>query len=129
MSEPPQNIILLSADALRADHLSSYGYHRETSPVLDELAEESICFENGASSHTREAVPALFTREYPDVAVDSGYQLATESVSETLSAEGFATAGFHSNPYVNRISDMNMTDEYVERCPRAWSVRGDNYGV
>jgi len=90
MSEDPRNIVLLSADALRADHLSSYGYHRETSPVLDELAEESIRFSNAysASSHTREAVPALLTGEYPDVAVDSGYHLATESVAETLSAEG-----------------------------------------
>jgi Predicted membrane-associated, metal-dependent hydrolase len=78
MSEDPKNIILLSADALRADHLSSYGYHRETSPVLDELAEESIRFENAysASSHTREAVPALLTGKYPDIAVDSEYHLA-----------------------------------------------------
>ena len=104
MTDSPRNIILLSADALRADHLSSYGYHRETSPVLDDLAEESTRFTNAysASSHTREAVPALLTGEYPDVAVDSGYHLATESVAETLSAEGFATAGFHSNPFVSR---------------------------
>jgi arylsulfatase len=104
MTDSPRNIILLSADALRADHLSSYGYHRETSPVLDELAQESIRFENAysASSHTREAVPALLTGEYPDVAVDDAYQLATESVASTLSAEGFATAGFHSNPFVSR---------------------------
>ena len=104
MTDSPRNIILLSADALRADHLSSYGYHRETSPVLDDLAEESIRFENAysASSHTREAVPALLTGEYPDVAVDDAYQLATESVASTLSAEGFATAGFHSNPFVSR---------------------------
>ncbi|MEZ3163841.1 sulfatase [Halorubrum miltondacostae] len=98
------NIILLSADALRADHLSSYGYHRETSPVLDDMAKESIRFENAysASSHTREAVPALLTGEYPDVAVDEGYRLATETVASTLSEEGFATAGFHSNPFVSR---------------------------
>ncbi|GAA0728042.1 arylsulfatase [Halorubrum trapanicum] len=104
MSEDPRNIILLSADALRADHLSSYGYHRETSPVLDDLAQESIRFENAysASSHTREAVPALLTGEYPDVAVDDGYRLATETVASTLSGEGFATAGFHSNPFVSR---------------------------
>jgi arylsulfatase len=104
MNESPQNIILLSADALRADHLSCYGYHRETSPVLDELAEESIRFTNAysASSHTREAVPALLTGEYPDVAVDSEYHLASDTVASTLSEEGFATAGFHSNPFVSR---------------------------
>lgn len=104
MSADWENVILLSADALRADHLSCYGYDRETSPVLDELAEESIRFENAysASSHTREAVPALLTGKYPDVAVDSGYHLDAKSVAETLSENGFATAGFHSNPFVSR---------------------------
>jgi len=104
MSEDCENVILLSADALRADHLSCYGYHRETSPVLDELAEESVRFTNAysASSHTREAVPALLTGKYPDVAIDSKYHLATDTIASTLSEEGFATAGFHSNPFVSR---------------------------
>src|SRR6056297_1726457 len=104
MSVEPDNVILLSGDALRADHLSCYGYHRETSPVLDELAEESISFTNAysASSHTREAIPALLTGEYPDVAIGPDYRLATDTVASTLSEEGFATGGFHSNPFVSR---------------------------
>ena len=104
MSEDWENVILLSADALRADHLSCYGYHRDTSPVLDELAEESIRFTNAysASSHTREAVPALLTGKYPDVAIDSKYHLASDTIASTLSEEGFTTAGFHSNPFVSR---------------------------
>jgi arylsulfatase len=104
MADNCEHIILLSADALRADHLSCYGYHRETSPVIDELASESIRFENAysASSHTREAVPALLTGEYPDVAVDDNYRLAADTIASTLSEEGFATGGFHSNPFVSR---------------------------
>ncbi|KAA9409942.1 arylsulfatase [Haloarcula hispanica] len=104
MTASPRNIILLSADALRADHLSCYGYHRETSPVLDEFAEESIRFTNAysASSHTREAVPALLTGEYPDVAINDSYRLATETIASQLSEAGFATGGFHSNPFVSR---------------------------
>jgi arylsulfatase len=104
MTRSPPNVILLSADALRADHLSCYGYHRETTPVLDALATESYRFENAysASSHTREAVPALLTGAYPDVAVDHSYHLVTESVATTLSAHGFVTAGYHSNPFVSR---------------------------
>ena len=102
--EHVENIILLSADALRADHLSCHGYHRETSPVLDELAEESIRFTNAysASSHTREAVPALLTGEYPDTAIGQDYRLATDTVASTLSDDGYATGGFHSNPFVSR---------------------------
>jgi len=110
MSEDWENVILLSADALRADHLSCYGYYRETSPVLDELAEESIRFTNAysASSHTREAVPALLTGKYPDVAIDSKYHLATDAIASTLSEKGFATAGFHSNPFVSRAYGFNQ---------------------
>ncbi|WP_423998589.1 sulfatase [Haloarcula salina] len=104
MKAGPENIILLSFDALRADHLGCYGYGRNTSPVLDSLAEESIRFENAysASSHTREAVPALLTGEYPDVAIDGSYRLATETIASRLSEAGFATGGFHSNPFVSR---------------------------
>jgi len=104
MTASPRNIILLSADALRADHLSCYGYHRKTSPVLDEFAEEGIRFTNAysASSHTREAVPALLTGEYPDVAINDSYRLATETIASQLSKAGFATGGFHSNPFVSR---------------------------
>ncbi|ELY63486.1 sulfatase [Natrinema versiforme JCM 10478] len=105
MTVEPDNVILLSADALRADHLSCYGYHRDTSPVLDELANESIRFTQAysASSHTREAVPALLTGEYPDVAIDSNYRLATDTIASQLSEEGFATSSFHSNPFVSRV--------------------------
>jgi arylsulfatase A-like enzyme len=99
-----EHVVVLSADALRADHLSCYGYRRETSPVLDNLASESLRFTNAysASSHTREAVPALLTGKYPDVAVDENYRLAAGTVASLLSGRGFATGGFHSNPFVSR---------------------------
>ena len=40
------NVLLISIDTLRADHLSCYGYHRRTSPFLDELAGQGIRFAN-----------------------------------------------------------------------------------
>jgi len=104
MTQRPPNIVLLTADALRADHLGCYGYHRDTSPALDRFASESLRYTNAysASSHTREAVPAILTGEYPDVAISSDYHLATDTVASMLSEVGFTTAGFHSNPYVSR---------------------------
>jgi glucan phosphoethanolaminetransferase (alkaline phosphatase superfamily) len=39
------NVILIVLDALRADHLSCYGYHRKTTPHLDALAAEGTMFE------------------------------------------------------------------------------------
>ena len=46
------NIILISIDALRADHLSCYGYHRNTSPNIDRLASQGILFKNAFSQAT-----------------------------------------------------------------------------
>jgi len=46
------NIILISIDCLRADHLSCYGYHRNTSPNIDRLAKEGVLFKNAFSQAT-----------------------------------------------------------------------------
>ncbi|TKX86683.1 DUF229 domain-containing protein [Halorubrum sp. SS5] len=103
MTDRP-NIILLSIDALRADHLGAHGYDRETSPFLDELADRELEFTTAisASSHTREAVPALLSGRYPDVFAANGYRYVPKTVADRLSEAGFRTAGFHSNPYVSR---------------------------
>lgn len=98
------NVVLLTVDALRADHLSCYGYDRQTTPNFDEFAEECVRFEHAfsPSSHTREALPALLTGRYPDDALDGRYRLEADSIATLLAGEGYATAGFHSNPFVSR---------------------------
>lgn len=97
-------VILLSIDALRADHLGYHGYHRDTSPFLNSLAERACCFTTAisASSHTREAVPALLSGKHPDVFASNNYHYVPETISDRLSRVGFQTAGFHSNPYISR---------------------------
>ncbi|MDT3435461.1 sulfatase [Haloarcula sp. 1CSR25-25] len=99
-----KNVILLTIDALRADHLSCHGYGRQTSPTLDRLASEHLQCDKAisASSHTREAVPALLTGQYPCDAVDESYALATDSIATHLSETPYATGAFHSNPYASR---------------------------
>lgn len=98
------NIALLTVDALRADHVSAYGYHRKTTPFLDRFARENLRFSNAvsASSHTREAVGPLLTGQYPDEVVTADYEFAGESVASVLKHAGYQTAAFHSNPYISR---------------------------
>jgi len=100
----PSNVVLLTVDALRADHCSCYGYERETTPTLDRLVADGARFERAysASSHTREAIPALLTGRYPDECVDGGYRLAADGVATHLLDTGHATGAFHSNPFVSR---------------------------
>jgi choline-sulfatase len=40
------NVLLITIDTLRADHVSAYGYTRETTPNIDKLAEEGVRFED-----------------------------------------------------------------------------------
>jgi glucan phosphoethanolaminetransferase (alkaline phosphatase superfamily) len=55
------NTILITVDALRADHLSQYGYERDTIPVLDRLLDDGVIFENAFSNapYTRISIPAI----------------------------------------------------------------------
>jgi len=61
------NVILIVVDTLRADHLSCYGYNRNTTPVIDELSEQSVLFRNAISSApwTTPSVVTTFTSQYP----------------------------------------------------------------
>ena len=61
------NLIIIKIDALRADHLSCYGYKRNTSPFIDSLAQKGMVFEYAMSnsSFTPESVSVLFTGRLP----------------------------------------------------------------
>ncbi|UCB47015.1 MAG: sulfatase-like hydrolase/transferase, partial [Spirochaetota bacterium] len=52
------NIVIITIDTLRADHLGCYGYSRNTTPNIDRFAKESIIFEN-AYSPAPNTLPAL----------------------------------------------------------------------
>jgi arylsulfatase A-like enzyme len=43
------NVLVIVVDTLRADHVSSYGYSRQTTPVIDRLASEGTLFENAVA--------------------------------------------------------------------------------
>jgi arylsulfatase A-like enzyme len=59
--------VLIVVDTLRADHLSSYGYFRKTTPNIDALAEVSLVYKN-ALAHapwTTPSIASLFTSRHP----------------------------------------------------------------
>jgi arylsulfatase A-like enzyme len=97
------NILVVVVDTLRADHLSAYGYPRETSPNLDRLIGESVWFENGiaTSSWTLPSHASLLTGADPHhhgaetLALDD--RLPT--IGEVLQRRGYRTAAFSANQY------------------------------
>lgn len=100
----PPNVILLSVDALRADHLSSQGYNRETTSTLDAFADENVQYTRAfaSSSHTREGAPPLLTGLWPETFTANNFQQVDGTLPRVLSTQGFRTAAFHSNPYLSR---------------------------
>ncbi len=60
------NIVLITIDALRPDHLGCYGYKRKTTPNIDRIANQGVCFLNcfNTSSNTVFALPALISGRY-----------------------------------------------------------------
>jgi arylsulfatase A-like enzyme len=61
------NIILITIDSLRSDHLGCYGYKRNTSPNIDKLVEEGVMFTQAISqaSWTPQSLTSLLTATYP----------------------------------------------------------------
>jgi arylsulfatase A-like enzyme len=103
----PLNLLLVVLDGARADHASCYGYARETTPFLDQLAREGIRFSQAISDApwTLSAHATLFTGLH---AVTHGATEETRSLgtrhgvlAEYLNAAGYRTAAFCPNPWVS----------------------------
>jgi arylsulfatase A-like enzyme len=104
------NIILLTADSLRADHMGAYGYARPTTPHLDRLAAESVRFEYAFApiSFTVPSLASLHTGKYPRehfMQLKNGnadFQHTDPALAARLKAHGYQTAAFVSNLLLER---------------------------
>lgn len=100
------NVLLVLIDALRRDHLGTYGYPLPTTPAIDALAAESTVFTRGYShsSWTKPSVATLFTSLYPDqhglgrvgFEGDAGFQTDVLPKRLTTLAERFKRAGYRT---------------------------------
>jgi arylsulfatase A-like enzyme len=100
---PPEapNVVFIVLDTVRADHLSSYGYSRETSPNLDRLAKQGVLFEKAfsTSSWTLPSHASLLTGRYPfeHGAETKNFDGRVPTIAEVLSERGYLTACFSAN--------------------------------
>jgi len=101
------NIILISIDDLRADHLGCYGYNRDTSPNIDSFARDNILFTK-CYIHEAWTLPShisMLTSLYPIThGVDMRHRLDSDIVTlaAILKKGGYETAGFVSGgPWTN----------------------------
>ncbi len=117
------NVVVITADTLRADHVSSYGYFAPTTPNIDRFAEEGILFTNAFSQipHTPPSHWSIFTGLYPFrhgmfTPKDNGSGLQT--LPGILKEKGYVTAGFVSSQMLNGFAgefDYFNSEEGKER--------------
>ncbi len=110
------NVILYVMDALRAEQTSLYGYPRETTPFLEELAADGVVFENAYSpvSWTKPSVVTLLTSLYPQVhgvGERSYSDVLPENVAtlqDVLRGGGYVTSSFSANPLACTLSNLDQ---------------------
>jgi arylsulfatase len=115
------DIVLIILDAARADHFSTYGYDRLTTPNIDRLARESLVFHNAfaLAPYTLCSVPTMVTGlSFLDHGVTKrGHTLAPEksTLAEQLREAGYRTIGFSTNPHNSRTAGTAQGyDEFYE---------------
>jgi arylsulfatase len=99
------NVVVLVSDCVRADHVSYYGYERETTPLFDRLAAEGVLFEDAhaSASWTLPSVTGLLasTRAGIDVRPGvSGTELNALTLPEVLTELGYVTYAASNNPHL-----------------------------
>jgi len=103
----PYNLILISIDTLRRDHVGCYGYPQSTTPTIDRLAESGMVFDNAVSSSswTLPAHASMLTGLYPAFhrLQDDGTRLAPSipTLAEGLRDAGYSTLAVVSHVYVS----------------------------
>ena len=102
------NVLLISIDTLRADHVGCYGYDRETTPKIDAFAAEAVRFADvtAQAPYTLPSHVSMLSGQLPSVhGVLRGGQFIsgerTRMIAEILAAEGYATQAFGAGGFLN----------------------------
>ena len=114
------NIILISIDALRADHLSCYGYYRNTSPNIDRLASQGVLFKNAFSQATSTLLShtSIFLSQYvwrhkvdnPDKRLGNSFT----TLAEILKDRNYTTCAFVGGGLVSAKFGFNRGFEIYD---------------
>lgn len=129
----PPNVLLIVIDTLRADHLSSYGYARPTSPSIDAIAARGVRFERNRAQApctfpsmnsllTSRPVETFFGQPQGDMSIPTG----VPTVAEFLRAAGYVTEAVSASPIVRKSSsNFNLVggfdrgfDRFDDECMR-----------
>ncbi len=133
---PRPNVLLITIDTLRADHLGCYGYTLARTPNIDRLAREGVRCENAAAAApiTLPSHSSILTGLLPPahgVRDNGAYALGDRAVTlaERLKAAGYATQAFVSAVILGRRYNLTQgfdgydDDLWAEDAPKLFLVR------
>ncbi len=124
------NLLMITFDTLRADHLGAYGNLDGLTPNFDQLAAESIKFTNAyaVSSTTGPSHATIFSGLYPNEhgVLKNGVMLSDDvvTIAEVLRDNGYSTAAFVSSYIVKSdfgwVQGFDKYDEHYNFARRRW---------
>lgn len=132
---PKPNVLLVTIESLRPDHVGAYGYDRETTPNLDRLAAEGTLFRDAhaVTSWTLTSHATLFTGLYPSAhrVIEPRHRLGGSYVTlaEIFRDAGYETAGFVSGPFLRTPHRLDRGFEIYDDSPSAATQEGAHEDV
>ncbi|MBI5534243.1 MAG: sulfatase-like hydrolase/transferase [Deltaproteobacteria bacterium] len=92
-----RDVLLVSIDALRADHVGAYGYARATTPEIDALAKQGVQFDHAycAMPHTSYSITSLMTGKYMRPLLLQNVGEDSETLASWMRVYGYRTAAFY----------------------------------
>jgi arylsulfatase A-like enzyme len=122
-ADRPQNLIVISIDTLRADHMSLHGYPRPTTPRIDAFAGRAATFDRAIAPwpKTVPSMVAIFNSRYPHstgiMYGSRGQYIPDEELmlAEIAGRHGLATAAVVSNAVLGSATNFSQGfDSYIE---------------
>ncbi len=132
----PLNVVLVTIDTLRADHLGCYGYSNISTPAIDALAATGTLFEHAVAQTplTPPSHASIFTGQNPNVhhvRNTGGFTLAPSAVTlpKLLRQQGWDTAAFVGASVLKKIFGFNqgfaVYDDQMPKPEKSGLVRED----
>jgi choline-sulfatase len=130
----PLNVLLVTIDTLRADHVHCYGYTQIETPAIDGLASRGVLFENAVAQTplTPPSHASIFTGQYPTVhhvRNTGGFilQSSARPLARILQEQGWDTGAFVSSAVLKKIFGFgNGFAVYDDQMPK--TAKGPDNG-
>lgn len=148
-SEEQPNVVLMTADSVRADHCGFLNAEMDTTPTLDKLAEEGVVFENAIAPgpRTPSSMPVIWTGEYVGNENKKVYTNKTEkrsnwqarrdrirrhldrfeTIAERFQSVGYDTGGITTNPWTDTDTAFQQGFDHFEQIERIPSDRSKTF--